>query len=134
MSEVGKLNIAICDDECHMRSRIRSLVQKQGMHCQVSEFSTGQALLKAIDETGESPDILFLGISTNGIDGMSIARKLRIRLRERQEPVWGSLPLLIFVTGDPKYMLEAFEVSAFQILVKPLEEPIFHKVFTQEAQ
>ena len=128
------LSIAICDDECHMRSRIRSLVQKQGMHCQVSEFSTGQALLKAIDETGESPDILFLGISTNGIDGMSIARKLRIRLRERQEPVWGSLPLLIFVTGDPKYMLEAFEVSAFQFLVKPLEEPIFHKVFTQAAQ
>ncbi len=70
----------------------------------------------------------------DSIDGLSVAHRLRERLWERQEPVWGSLPLLIFVTGHLEYMREAFEVNAFQVLMKPLQEAEFRKVFAQAAQ
>ncbi|MCI9003940.1 MAG: response regulator transcription factor [Lachnospiraceae bacterium] len=128
------MNVAICDDEQPGRSRIRSLVQRQGMECQIEEFPSGQALLQAIDGAGEWPDILFLDISMDGMDGISVAKELRARLRESQEPVWGSLPLLIFVSGRPEYMPEAFGVNAFQFLVKPFGEADFNRVFTQAAQ
>ncbi len=128
------MNVAICDDEQPGRSRIRSLVQRQGMECQIEEFPSGQTLLQAIDGAGGWPDILFLDISMDGMDGISVAKELRARLRESQEPVWGSLPLLIFVSGRPEYMPEAFGVNAFQFLVKPFGEADFNRVFTQAAQ
>lgn len=128
------MKVAICDDECLARSRIRSLVQSQGIGCQIEEFPSGQALLQAIDRAGEWPDILFMDITMDGMDGISVAKELCARHRESREPVWGSLPLLIFVSGQPEYMPEAFGVNAFQFLVKPFGEADFNRVFAQAAQ
>ena len=46
----------------------------------------------------------------------------------------GSLPLLIFVTGYPEYMAKAFSVSAFQYLVKPIDEKEFEDVFARAVR
>ncbi len=128
------MKVAICDDECLARSRIHSLVQQQGIGCQIEEFPSGRALLEAIDGAGEWPDILFLDIAMEGMDGIAVAKELCARHRESQEPVWGSLPLLIFVSGRPEYILEAFGVNAFQFLLKPFGEAEFNRIFAQAAR
>ena len=55
------------------------------------------------------------------MDGMAVAGKLK----EKQISAGtasGSLPLIVFVTGIPERMQEAFAVRAFQFLVKPINE------------
>lgn len=57
---------------------------------------------------------LFLDISMDGTDGMETAEQIRDWKEEREEVLWGSLPLLIFVTGYLEYMPKAFSVNALR--------------------
>jgi DNA-binding LytR/AlgR family response regulator len=127
-----ELDIAICDDEKYARKLIRNLIEKQGIRCKVTEFSSGKELLEVLRQ--KAVDILFLDVSMEGMDGMAVAKQLRSQAGERGEAVWGSLPLLIFVTGYPEYMMDAFSVNAFQFLVKPIKEQEFAAVFAQAVR
>ena len=99
------------------------------------EFSSGEELLRFWEqEDREQLDILFLDISMDGTDGMETAEQIRDWKEEREEVLWGSLPLLIFVTGYPEYMPKAFSVNAFQYLVKPVDEKEFEDVFARAAR
>lgn len=124
------MNIAICDDEENVRCLIRKLIEKQTKDCRIMEFSSGGELLQFWRrEDREQIEILFLDIAMEGADGMETAEQIRAWKEEREEPLWGSLPLLIFVTGHPEYMAKAFSVNAFQYLVKPIDEREFADVF-----
>lgn len=130
-----KLNIAICDDEENMRIYICKLLEKQEIDCSIIQFSSGKELLQfQAEENKEAIDVLFLDISMKEMDGMTVAKHLRGQAQKKQKAVWGSLPLLIFVTGYAEYMQEAFSVHAFQFLVKPIKESDFAKVFAQVVQ
>lgn len=134
------MNIAICDDEENIRIYIKKLIEKkliemQDGDCRVMEFSSGGELLKFWQqEDREEVDLLFLDISMDGTDGMEAAQQIRSWMEERKEAVWGSLPLLIFITGYPEYMPRAFSVNAFQYLVKPIDEKEFGDVFAQAVR
>ena len=73
-------------------------------------------------------DLLFLDIelkgSASGMDGMGVARQIRSMEQIKQ-------PVIIFVTGYEKYVYDAFDVVAFQYLVKPVNEQKFAEVFSR---
>ena len=98
------MNMAVCDDEENIRIYIKKLIEEQDVPCQVMEFSSGEELLRfwGGQEDREQLDILFLDISMDGTDGMETAEQIRDWKEEREEVLWGSLPLLIFVTGYPE--------------------------------
>ena len=58
---------------------------------------------------------------------MELARQIRRQEREIQ-------PLIIFVTGYDSYVYDAFDVDAFQYLVKPVEEEKFAQVFKRALE
>lgn len=129
------MKIAVCDDEENIRCLIRKLIEKQEGSFPIMEFSSGGELLRFWQQEGrERIDILFLDISMNDIDGMEVAKQIRAWKEEREEPVWGSLPLLIFVSGYSEYMPKAFSVNAFQYLLKPINEREFEEVFAQAVR
>lgn len=129
------MNIAVCDDEESIRCLIGKLIGKQKGSFHIMEFSSGRELLQFWQQDGrERIDILFLDISMNDIDGMEVAKQIRAWKEEREEPVWGSLPLLIFVSGYSEYMPKAFSVNAFQYLLKPIGEKEFEEVFAQAVR
>lgn len=129
------MNIVICDDEENIRSYIRKLIERENIPCQITEFSSGKALLKSQEQERPMPmDILFLDISIEDIDGMTVAKRLRSQKESGQEAVWGNLPLFIFVTGYAEYMPEAFSVHAFQYIVKPIKEMEFQRIFAQAVR
>ena len=108
------MNIAVCDDEENVRCLIKKLIEKQTKDCRIIEFSSGGELLQFWKrEDREQIDILFLDIAMEGADGMETAEQIRDWKEEREESLWGGLPLLIFVTGHPEYMAKAFSVNAF---------------------
>ena len=113
--------IAICDDEKHTRDYLCRLVKDHSEEYKVYCFESGKELL-AFAKKNEVPDLIFLDIDfNNDMDGMAVAGKLK----EKQISAGtasGSLPLIVFVTGIPERMQEAFAVRAFQFLVKPINE------------
>lgn len=122
------IRIAICDDEANIRNYLITLIRKQNIPCEIKELDSADALLS------EEPncDLLFLDIELgecpdgNPMNGMLVARRIRDRNLHPQ-------PLIIFVSGHEKYVYDAFDVDAFQYLVKPVDEEKFAEVFQRAA-
>ena len=110
------MKIAICDDDKENCAQLRRWMKKQEPDCEVVCFHTCRQFL----ETRQHFDILLLDIQMEQMGGMEVARVLRIN----QEKT-----LLIFVTALKEYAPEAFEVSAFHYLLKPLSGEKFCGVF-----
>lgn len=107
------LKFAICDDEPFMiedlsRQLSRYMEAHQPVSYQISRFSDGHSLLESTCDF----DVIFLDIQMKGTDGMETARMLRRQNHHN---------LLIFVTVLKEYVFEAFDVEAFDYLVKPLD-------------
>lgn len=118
------IKIAICDDEKNIRSYLTSLIREQNKDCEITEYAFADEYLSS----GMEHDLLFLDIelkgSASGMDGMGVARQIRGMEQIRQ-------PVIIFVTGYEKYVYDAFDVDAFQYLVKPVNEQKFAEVFSR---
>jgi DNA-binding LytR/AlgR family response regulator len=123
---VDVIRIAICDDEKNIRAYLRTLVRKQDSESEITEYASADEYLSGKMEH----DLLFLDIEmkgdTSGMDGMSMAKQLRGMELDRQ-------PVIIFVTGYEKYVYDAFDVDAFQYLLKPINEQKFAEVFSRAA-
>ena len=120
------IRIAICDDEAPTRAYLTSLIRAQDCPCEVVEYASAGDCLADTREV----DLLFLDIelapSGSGLDGMALARAIRERTTWTQ-------PVIIFVTGYERYVFDAFDVGAFQYLLKPVDEEKFAQVFTRAA-
>ena len=121
------VKIAICDDEKNIRIYLSALVRKQGIECEITEYATAGDYLAS----GVEYDILFLDIELEcpeqDMDGMKMARQIRSMEGTKQ-------PIIIFVTGYEKYVYDAFDVGAFQYLLKPVDEQKFADVFRRAAE
>lgn len=113
------MRIAVVDDETVICEQIKAWIRKSRPDHEITVYTSGQSFLAA----GVSFDLVYLDIRMEGMSGMEVARAYR-----------GMQPdaVLIFVTGAKEYALEAFDVSAFHYLIKPLEEAKFSRVL-QEA-
>ena len=118
------IKIAICDDEANIRSYLSSLIRAQDCPCEIVEYASAGDCLADHREI----DLLFLDIELSsdrsGLDGMALARKIR-------ERATGTQPVIIFVTGYERYVFDAFDVGAFQYLLKPVDEEKFAQVFSR---
>ena len=107
------LSIAVCDDEviecCSMAKRIREMMEEMKIPCIIRQFRSGGELLQA----QESFDIVFLDIIMREPDGMETARRFRERASDQ---------ILIFVSSGREYVFEAYDVEAFQYLLKPVDD------------
>lgn len=119
------IRIAICDDEAPTRAYLASLIRAQDCPCEVVEYASAGDCLA--DHQGI--DLLFLDIELNatGPDGMELARKIREQSAVTQ-------PVIIFVTGYERYVFDAFDVGAFQYLLKPVDEEKFAQVFARAVE
>lgn len=121
------LKIVICDDEKETRDYLTRLIRKQSCLCEIREYANAEECLSDRQEI----DLLFLDIELHtfgdGMDGMALAREIRLQERRTQ-------PLIIFVTGYDKYVFDAFDVDAFQYLVKPVDEEKFARIFARAVE
>lgn len=107
------LSIAVCDDEiiecCNMEKRIKKIIEEMKIPCIIRQFRSGGELLQAL----ESFDIVFLDIMMPEMDGMKTAQLFRKKASDK---------ILIFVSSSREYVFEAYDVEAFQYLLKPVED------------
>lgn len=126
---MNMIRIAICDDEKNIRLYLSRLIKKQNIDCTIAEYAHPDDFLSAHRET----DLLFLDIRLNDSgrkdisNGMDLAKEIRSRES-------GPQPLIIFVTGYDSYVFDAFDVGAFQYLMKPIDEDKFADVFRRAVK
>lgn len=107
------LTIAVCDDDivegCNTIRMLRRVMEGRRTPCLVRQFSSGRELLAATEHF----DIIVLDILMQELNGLQTAEQLRSQGR-------GSI--LIFLTSSRDYVFDAYDVEAFQYLLKPVEE------------
>lgn len=111
--------IAVCDDEVmecsKIAGKIRGILEEMEMSCTIRQFYSGQELL----QSSESFDIIFLDIIMGGLDGMRTAQIAREKAFDK---------LLVFISASRDYVFDAYDVEAFQYLLKPIEDKKLKRV------
>ena len=107
------MRIAICDDERKFIKDFQEIMDRsyQSLDMRTDEYTSGVELLKSFQTSRY--DIVFLDIEMPGMDGISLARKLRAMSEE---------VYIIFLTGHIEYALKGYEVNALRFLTKPVTE------------
>lgn len=107
------LSIAVCDDEimerCNIAGKIKKILDEMRIPCILRQFGSGRELLDAPDHF----DIIFLDIIMRDLDGMSAAQMFRQKEYDK---------ILVFMSASREYVFDAYDVEAFQYLLKPVDE------------
>ena len=109
------MNVIIIDDEALARQRIRKLLSERPEVEIVAECGNGQDAIAAIME--HQPDLIFLDIQMKDSTGFDVLQAI-------PQDQW---PLTIFVTAYNQYAIQAFDIFAFDYLLKPFKNDRFYQ-------
>jgi two-component system, LytTR family, response regulator len=102
------LRAVVIDDEAPARAKLRRYLADDEGVLWVGEASDGPSAVALIQR--ERPDVVFLDISMPGMDGFGVLQALG-------EPLPAEI---VFVTAHDDMAVKAFEVHAFDYLLKPV--------------
>ncbi|WP_029034595.1 LytR/AlgR family response regulator transcription factor [Salinimicrobium terrae] len=105
----------VIDDEELARRRIVNLLEEVSGIEVIGECSNGQTAIKKIN--GDNPDLIFLDINMKDMNGFEVLQKVEIKPK----------PVVVFVTAYDSYATRAFDVEAFDFLLKPFKDQRFFK-------
>lgn len=104
------LNVYIVDDEPLARAELRFLLEQTKLAQIIGESEDLEEIL--LDPQFEQIDCVFLDIQLGVNNGLELAKQLQLSIRK---------PEIIFATAYDEYALQAFEVNAFDYILKPFE-------------
>jgi two-component system LytT family response regulator len=107
------MRVMIIDDEPLARRGVRAWLRKTPDVKIVGECGDGASAVEGILKL--EPDLIFLDVQMPGMDGFGVLRALPTE----------HLPAVIFLTAHEEHALRAFEVSALDYLLKPLDDERF---------
>lgn len=112
------MRILIVDDEAMMLEEMQYLVKEVRPE---AEISCADSYGKALTFAGqEAFDVAFLDIEMPGMDGLTLARKLKDKCPDMN---------IIFATAYSKYAVDAFSMYASGYLLKPVKEEQLEEAF-----
>lgn len=118
----NQLRCLIVDDESPARNELRYLLTACPQTQVIGSAATAREadlLLADVDY-----DIIFLDIRMPEVSGLELAEQLR----EHANP-----PQIIFTTAYPDYAVDAFELSAVDYLLKPIDEDRLNQAVARAA-
>ena len=99
------LRTVVAEDEPLARQRLRRFVERDPRLVLVGEAESGTEAVELIDRL--APDLVFLDVQMPECTGLEVLERAAHR------------PAPVFTTAYPEYALRAFEVEAYDYLVKP---------------
>jgi len=109
------IHVAVLEDEEIWEQAITELLERyrreEGVPMEVDVYRNAYDLT---EKTGKVYDVLLLDIEMAHMTGMEAARQIR----ERDESV-----AIIFVTANPRYAIEGYQVQASDYILKPVQYP-----------
>jgi two-component system response regulator AlgR len=110
ISDAQTLRVLVVDDEPLAVERLQLLLARCEGVTLVGTAADGEAALRMA--AAVNPDLLLLDIAMPGMDGIEVARALGSA---------GVDPTVIFVTAFDNFAVAAFDVSAVDYLMKPVD-------------
>lgn len=109
--EVNLMNCIIVDDEYPSIQELSYFITNFSSIKILEKFDDS---IKALEYIQKHPvDVIFLDINMPKLDGLAFSRVINTLTPK---------PLFIFITAYSEYALEAFEVAAFDYILKPYSE------------
>ncbi len=105
------MRVIIVDDEAPSRAELKYFVEKSSKMVLEHEFDNAIDALSYVEDHGV--DCVFLDVNMPKLDGIGLAKIIN-RMKDQ--------PLIVFVTAHKDFAIEAFEVEAFDYLLKPFSE------------
>ena len=99
------------DDEPKMVKLLHKAIEEAAPQEEIMDFTLGSAALKAIEEQGLQPDVVFSDIQMPPPTGLEFAVKLKTLVPQAK---------VVFVTGYDQYAVQAFQVHASGYILKPV--------------
>ncbi len=116
------MRVIIVDDEPLARDRLRALLSKEADLQIVAECGDGREAVAAIKR--ENPDVVFLDIQMPELDGFGVLAQLK----------GTRMPRVVFVTAFDEFAVKAFEVHAFDYLLKPFDKDRLKAAITRARE
>lgn len=116
---VNPVNVIVVEDEALTRKGLELMLRADPEIRLVDSCADGQRALDRIREF--RPELAFMDIQLPHMDGFELLEALDPSER----------PLVVFVTGNERYALRAFEVSAVDYLLKPFAAARFETALTR---
>lgn len=104
------IKVLIVDDEKGMRTIIRKILEKVGGFEVVGDTDNGKEAISIFKD--HHPEVVFLDVEMPGCSGTECAKKIA-----DIDPK----TIIIFATAHQQYMSDAFQVYAFDYLIKPFK-------------
>lgn len=101
----------IVEDEFLAREELKYFIQNYSELDIVGEFADGIEVLKFIQNN--EVDVIFLDINIPSLDGVLLAKSISKFIKK---------PYIVFITAYKDYAVEAFEIEAFDYILKPYSE------------
>jgi two-component system LytT family response regulator len=105
----------VVDDEELARKRVLNLLSEIKEIEVLGECSNGKSAISQINKL--KPELVFLDISMKDMNGFEVLQKLEVNPK----------PIVIFVTAYDNFATKAFDVDAFDFLLKPFRDDRFYK-------
>lgn len=110
------ISLAICEDQTVVRRKIRDLVSAVYDEIKIPytcrQFQSGEMFLQDL-AAGAHYDIALLDIVLGGINGLDVAKELRLRLQDHKT-------LLIYISSYGELAKETLPLQAHRFLTKPI--------------
>lgn len=116
------IRIGICDDRAEDARALSDALYAYDPSFQISIYADGQSLLEDCYDPKALFDIVFLDIYMPGLSGIETAKALRTCLKDAK---------IIFISSSDGHYPEAFDVFAFNYLLKPLDRTKLNRILQQ---
>jgi len=118
------IRVLIVDDEPPARAKVRKLLAAEDDFEVVAEAADGEEAVAAIRDAAireQAPDVVFLDVQMPRLDGFGVVAEVGVE----------EMPRVVFVTAFDEHALRAFEVHAFDYLLKPFAPSRFRRVLAR---
>jgi len=105
------VNCVVVDDESPSREELKYFINNFSNIKIMEEFDDSVKALEYIEQN--KPDIIFLDINMPKLDGMALGKIINH---------FPKRPLIIFITAHKEYAVDAFEIQAYDYILKPYSE------------
>src|SRR5262249_13639425 len=112
------LRVLVVDDEAPTRRKLLRLLPIESYVALVGYADNAEAAISSIEK--HQPDLVFIDVQMPGADGFDVVRAISANCDSRGSAI--SAPRFVFITAHDHYAVRAFEVHAFDYLLKPVAE------------
>ena len=113
------IRVLIVDDEPIIRRGLRNQLSRRDNYEVAGECCNGRSAIESIRAL--RPDLVFLDVQMPEVDGFGVIREIGAR----------DMPAVVFVTAFDEYAVRAFDVNAFDYLLKPFDEERFSRCLSR---